>query len=346
MSEDKAIPTLEGSIEEVNAGLVEITKMETVIAKLEETYQKFVPIVDDPDGMKDAKAARLEIREPRYAIENLRKEAKRPILEAGRLLDDRANAMKARLLAIEEPIHNAIKNEEERAARERQAKIEAEAKRVEEIQNRIGSIKVMVEQAIYERAGSDRLRKQIDSLNAVKIDDSFAEFSERAQDAKDATLRKLEELLEQAEQREAEERKIAEERKELERLRAEAEERERKEQEAQAKREAEERAKREAEEAERRAKETAEREKLEREQETLREEQEKLRKAQEAEAKRQAELRAKEEREAEERRLAAEEAKKAEFPGKTKIIAGLAEHFGVSKAVATKWYAAIAASGR
>ena len=84
---------LDVSIEEVTHAVAEITKMDTVIAELHQKYGKVIFDVDTADGMNSAKDARKEIREPRYLIENLRKEGKRPILALGRQLDARAGEM-------------------------------------------------------------------------------------------------------------------------------------------------------------------------------------------------------------------------------------------------------------
>ncbi|KKK57477.1 hypothetical protein LCGC14_3054050, partial [marine sediment metagenome] len=216
---------LDISVEEVTHAVAEITKMDVVIAQLHQKYDKVIFEVDKPEGMTAAKEARKEVREPRYFIENLRKDGKRPILALGKQLDGRAAEMTERLMAIETPIHDSIKEEETRLERERQAKIDAEVKRVEDIQERIGKLRGWADDAVRENLPSDHLEQWIADIDAELIDESFDEFRDQAEDAKTATLARLREIHTATVEREAETAKIAAERAELEELRAAAEKR-------------------------------------------------------------------------------------------------------------------------
>jgi cation transport ATPase len=80
--------------------------------------------------MEAAKAARAEIREPRFAVEKVRKAAKAPLLAIGRRIDAEAVRITEAILAIEEPIDGQIKAEEARKVAEREAKRAAEVERL------------------------------------------------------------------------------------------------------------------------------------------------------------------------------------------------------------------------
>ena len=333
---------LDVSIEEVTHAVAEITKMDSVIAELTAKYEKVIFDVDTPDGMKAAKAARKEIRDPRYLIENMRKEGKAPILELGRNLDGRANGMKERLLNLETPIDETIKEEETRVERERQAKIEAELARVEAIQERISAIRSMPVN-IGVHATPDFTAEKIEELNAIEVDDSFEEFAKEAADAKAVANAALRSLHSDAIDRKLEQERIAAERKELEELRA-----------AEEKRQSEEKARREAEEEKaRKAREAAEkkeREALEAQRKKQAEEQAKIDSENDRIAKERAELEAarkveadrkaaEEKAEADRKAAAIEAAKRAEFPGVAALVEVIAEHFNVDESVAMSWLA-------
>jgi hypothetical protein len=320
----------------------EYSKTEAALAELRSRYANAAFDVDSADGMKAAKEARAEVRGYRTALEKMRKDIKGPALERCRLIDDEAKRITAELVAIEEPIDAQIKAVEARKEAEKQAKIDAELRRVQDIQDRIAEIRGAVPAVNSMAAPSSTLiAEHISDVTAIVIDATFAEFRDTAADAKIAALSTLKELHTAALAREAEQERIRQERAELEKLRAE-----------QAKRDA-------AAAAERAAKEKAEREAREAEQRAERERLDAERKAQEGERRRLAaeaaqleadrkalaaqqerERKAKEDAEREAARLKANAeaaARKAKFPGIPAIVAALAEHFDVQIEVAEKW---------
>ena len=350
-------------LQQIETALTEFKTVDAGIAALRERHANVVFEVATPAGMKAAIEARREIREPRLAVERIRKAAKAPILALGKTLDAEAARITKALEALEEPIDRQIKDEEDRKEREKQAKIAAEAARVQGIQDRIADIRAAVTAAPKDSAG---ILRTIEALSAVAIDESFAEFVEAAADAKAATLGRLRDFHDGALEREAEQARLAAEREELARLRraeeerqaaerarmaeeerqaratreaAEAEERrlrrerEQADAEARAQREAEDRARRQAEEAE-----------LQRQREAIEAE----RKAQQAEADRLA--REREELAAKEAATAARVAEQkaaarrsASRPTDAEILKVIADHFQVSTTTASGWLASMRA---
>ena len=333
---------LDTSIEEVTHAVTEITKMDSVIAELTTKYEKVIFDVDTAAGMKAAKAARKDIREPRYLIENMRKAGKTPILDLGRTLDGRANEMKERLLAIESPIDNTIKEEETRAERERQDKIDAELKRVECIQERITEIRGAV--AAVTSMGlptSKTVTEFISDVEGIKVDESFDEFLDQANDAKAAVLATLRDHLKAANDREIEDERVKTEREELATLRAANEEREAKEKLEREKAETEARKKREAEEAKEREALAEKQAEIDAEEKRLAEERAKFEREKaekedadlKAEAKKQAEL----DKARKEKKAAESLAKHSKYPGDDAIIESLSESFEIPADVAISW---------
>lgn len=208
-------------VELVSKALADFDVVSAGILELRKTYGGVVFDVATTPGMEAARAARATIREPRYRVESIRKEAKAPILALGKKLDADAARITAELLKIEQPIDQQIKSEEERKERERTAKIEAERKRVADIQARIGALRAFGSRVSDHPAV---IGGWMDELAATPTNaEQFAEFVELAQAAKDETMAALQARLTAAVAHGLEVERLAAEREELNRLRAEQE---------------------------------------------------------------------------------------------------------------------------
>lgn len=327
----------------MTTAITEYSPIEAGLADLRSRYAGVAWDLRTVAGNDAARKARKELVTLRTTLEDKRKAIKAPLLAQAKRVDDEAKRITGELLEIERPIDEQIKADESRREAERQAKIEAERRRMADIRARIEAITAKVTSAL-------RLRKSVFAnavlaeLSAVEIDaDEFAEFADEAKrtlaegiksvrahvaglqeaEAEAARLaaeraelerQKAEEAARRAEQeridreaREAEERRVAAERAALERERQEQERAQREAREAE---EARLRAIREAQEAEARA----ERERIEA---AARAEREKL-DAQAAEIARQREEVERREREQREREQAAEAARIADEAAKAR----------------------------
>lgn len=323
---------MNAQIKDIPTVVTEIAEYSQTAASLSDLRHRFLGVafnVSTTKGMDEAKKARQEVKGYRTALENKRKEIKAPALERCRLIDDEAKTITAALLEIEEPIDQQIKAEEARKEAEKAAKAEAERQRVAAIRTQIDTIKNHAAFAVGKSA--DAILKILSGVEGFEIGEDFQEFKPEAEQAKAETLDKIKALHEAQVQHESEQARIAAERAELTRLRAEAEarereaaaaraEQERKDREARAEQERKDREAREAVEREQAAKLAAERAAHEAELRKQREAQEAELKAQrEAQAKADAEARAA--REAEEKRLAAERAEIARQQAEAKTKA-------------------------
>lgn len=124
----------------VQDGIAEISAVRQGIEDLKTKYANAVFDVSVTDGMEKAKAARQEIRKPRYAVERTRKESKSKLAALGKSIDSEAANITAALLALEVPIDDQIKAEEKRKEDERQQKIVAEQRRQEAIRAALAGI--------------------------------------------------------------------------------------------------------------------------------------------------------------------------------------------------------------
>jgi colicin import membrane protein len=204
-------------LETVSKALTDINAVSTGIADLKTQYGGVVYEVVTTVGMDEAKAARLAIRTPRYEVERIRKAAKAPLLALGKRLDAEAARIEGELLQIERPIDQQIKAEEDRKERERQAKIDAEVKRVADLQERVAELRGC--QTLSPADGSELIAGHITDLDALIVDDSFQEFEQQAKDAKAAGLARLNSIHLAAIVHEAEQARIKAELEELGRLR-------------------------------------------------------------------------------------------------------------------------------
>lgn len=202
--------------------IVEYSETERGLAELAHRFGNAVFDVTTKDGMKEAKTARKEIRDVRTALEAKRVEIKAPALERCRLIDAEAASIKEKLTALEKPIDDQIKAEEQRAAA-------AEQKRVEGLQRQLDDIKAMPQRMVGKTTGE--IDEAIYALTGIVADATWAEFQDAALLAKQTALAQLHDMHRVVAAQEAEARSNAAQRAELERLRAEAAERERKERE-------------------------------------------------------------------------------------------------------------------
>lgn len=123
--------------------IAEYTKTEAALADLRTRFQAVVYDVASRQGMDEAKKARAEIRGYRVELEKIRVQIKAPALERCRAIDADAKRITAELEALENPIHEQIKSEEDRVQREKDAKAKAEADRVAAINARFDALKAM-----------------------------------------------------------------------------------------------------------------------------------------------------------------------------------------------------------
>ena len=213
----------------MNTQITEYTQTEAALALLRENYGIYGQVGADLDlfvtkNMAVAKEARAEVRGYRVALEKLRVELKAPALERTRLIDAEAKRITAELLAIEEPIDNAVKAEERRKEEEKTAKARAEAQRVAGIQRRIAAIRALAGNATGQRAAA--IAEIAQQVTAIQINPAdYGEFLPDALDALAETRQQVAAMLATQQQFEEEQARIqAEQAAEQARIQAEREE--------------------------------------------------------------------------------------------------------------------------
>lgn len=212
--------------------IVEYSKTEAALAELREKHAGVVFDLKTTKGNEDARKARAELVSLRTALEKKRVELKAPILQQGRDLDDEAERIKMEIIALEKPIDEQIKADEQRREAERQQRIRNEQIKARmEIERIERHRKAINEIASYtlKMAGKSvvEIEALIEELRVKTIGPAFDEFEGEAAETKEATVFMMVEHLEKRKVEEAEEAVRAAQRAEEERrlaaLRAEQE---------------------------------------------------------------------------------------------------------------------------
>jgi len=190
-----------------------------VISALDAKYKDIQ--ITDGKSYALVMAGLAEYRELRLAIDKKHKELKQDILEAGRGLD----GDKSRLKALLEPGENHLKEirqvEDDRKAAIKEEKDRIERERIEDIQEKINSIRT---QGMIHSGTSSTIKESLIILRGMKISkEIYQEFTDQAIECQKVALGALEEFLSRSLQSEKEN---AERKAEAERLEAQKKEQE------------------------------------------------------------------------------------------------------------------------
>jgi len=224
----------------MTTSIVEYSKTEAALSELREQYGANVWVVDTPERMANAKKARNEIRKWRLDLEAERKRIKAPALEHCKAIDAEAKRITAELLALENPVADAIKEVEQAKKREEERLKREEEERIIKARAEIDRIRNVPVGLIGADIGA--VHTAAEELKSLDLS-WLAEFSGVGQAARDEAVGKLRALYVEMKKQQEEKEKVEKERAELDRLRA-----------VQAENDRLEREKREADERERRAK--------------------------------------------------------------------------------------------
>lgn len=199
----------------------EYMPLEANLEALRGRYEGLVFDCRTVKGIEDAKLARRAHVKLRSALESTRKQLKGPALDFARLIDTEAKRIEAAILQTEEPIDAQIKGEERRKEAEKQAKAQAEARRVEGIRARIEAVRLC-----GLRLHSDLTLEQLEDrrLKAIQFfgQGDWAEFTDEAERVKNAALSEITTCMADREARIAREEREAAERAKFEAERKEA----------------------------------------------------------------------------------------------------------------------------
>jgi hypothetical protein len=169
---------------------------DAALAELKLKYSGRVFNVTTKDGMKSAVEAKKELRGYRTNLEKARTVEKADALAYCNLVDGEARRIRTELEALEEPIAQAIKDEEDRLEREA-----AEAERLRQLhitaqQERIEEFKLAPLNMIGRKPGE--IQTKIDEFSDTALEGFDDDLLAIAITARDNTMRHLRGMLEQA----------------------------------------------------------------------------------------------------------------------------------------------------
>lgn len=144
--------------------VVKFDATSAALSALQHEYGKLVFDCSNPAQDKLARQARRRCVSLRTALEEARKALKKPLLDAGKALDEKANALKAAIMAVEGPIDAQIGAEEARKEAVKIADQKREFDRVKAIRERIRAI---------ESVRVDALTMTDEKIRAV-LDDTYS----------------------------------------------------------------------------------------------------------------------------------------------------------------------------
>lgn len=206
--------------------IIEYSKTAAALGELKQKYENVIYDVSTTGGMKDAVAARRELRDIRVGLEKMRKELKEPALRRCQLIDSEAKTITAQLVKLEDPIDTQIKAEERRKEELRLEAARREAERVDAIQKKIDDIRRLPWLLMAEPVAEIEL--ELEALKEFEPGEEFAEFADVARIARDEAIVSLANMHaakvkkdEEAARLAAEQEKLRAEREELERMRRE-----------------------------------------------------------------------------------------------------------------------------
>lgn len=167
------------AVQRVQTTLAKVDKIELGLQDLEHRFKNVVFDVSTTKGMVEAKAARAEIREPRYTVQNVVKEAKQILDGEKRKVQARGDEIIARIAPLEDPIDEQIKAEENRKLIEK-AKLEQEER---DARAKIEKNIQIFTMAAADWAGRPWLEIQAAQAAIETIEITVEEFGDRAGEA-------------------------------------------------------------------------------------------------------------------------------------------------------------------
>lgn len=214
----------------INGGMDEISAVATGLSDLKTKYTGVVFDVTTGAGMDEAKEARAAVRDPRYKVERIRKDAKRKLASIGKEIDKEAQYLTVELLALEAPIDAQIKAEEKRKDDERAKKVEVERQRQVAIRAALAGISELP--AVTPRT-IDALKAAIMLLESCEpSEEVFQEHLEHAIDLRGKALCTLMKALAEEQDQQTRREEMAKQQEELDRQRKLIDDERRKEREA------------------------------------------------------------------------------------------------------------------
>lgn len=181
-----------------DTALASFLPIEAHMRTLAARYRDVAYDVTTPKGMKDAKAARLVLREEgRFAVQRLVQRLKDEANDLKRTLDTRGDEVIALTKPVEDAIHSQIEAEEQRIKAERAERARIEVERVEALQAKLAALSSWIDRCREPGMTSVRIAFGMKALGELQFSEAeWQEFLPRAHQRRDEVLEVMRQIHE------------------------------------------------------------------------------------------------------------------------------------------------------
>ncbi len=191
---DDEISLVDDTTNTTTTALAEYSQTAAALNALRTRLVGIVYDVTTTKGMEAARRDRAEVRDLRVALEKMRVSLKAPALERSRLIDTEAKRITSELEEIEKPIHQQIKAEEDRKAKEKADREAAEFGRVLAMQEAVGELSMMA--MAMQGKSAALIAERLDLMRSMPMELAvYQEMLSQAEAARTAAVSKLETML-------------------------------------------------------------------------------------------------------------------------------------------------------
>lgn len=170
--------------------LAQFKEAEASLTTLADRYRNVVYDASTPKGMRDAIAARADLRDNgRLFVTRAEKRIKADVNDLKRVMSDEVERLVGIVQPVEESIDKQIKAEEERKAAEKAERERIEAERVGAHQANIDKLKSYVTRAAGQPV--EAIERAIEALKAIQFGPEWEEFADAALAARTSTVEAL-----------------------------------------------------------------------------------------------------------------------------------------------------------
>lgn len=180
--------------------IAQFKEAEAGLQAMADRYRNVVYDVATPKGMKEAIAARAELRDDgRRAITRAEKKVKEDVNALKEVMSEEVERLVAIVKPVEDAIDAQIKAQEKIKADEKAERERKEAERVGAHRSNIEQLRAYVAGA--EGKSLEIIKHAIDTLNALTFGVEWEEFAQEAQATRDSTVAALRGMVQHEEQR-------------------------------------------------------------------------------------------------------------------------------------------------
>lgn len=180
--------------------IAQFKEAETEIASLADRYRNVVYDVTTPKGMKEAIAARADLRDNgRLLVTRAEKRIKADVNELKKVMSDEVERLVSIVKPVEDAVDAQIKVEEQRKAAEKAERERIEAERIAKHQENIDKLKSYVARA--QGQPIEAIERAIEALDRLEFGEGWEEFLAQAEATRDNTVAELRKMVDSEKQR-------------------------------------------------------------------------------------------------------------------------------------------------